>query len=66
MKKSISAKSIIGKSAMDFDDSELSEMCNSDSLQAEVRSTVPCSALATFVASYLGSAQTKCGKDNKK
>lgn len=66
MKNSNFTRNIIGKSVKDFEYSELLEMCGSDSLQAEVRTTVPCSALATFVASYLGSAQTKCGKDNKK
>ncbi|HGR0777119.1 TPA: two-peptide bacteriocin subunit PneA2, partial [Streptococcus pneumoniae] len=29
-------------------------------------STIICSATLSFIASYLGSAQTRCGKDNKK
>lgn len=33
---------------------------------ADPRSTIICSATLSFIASYLGSAQTRCGKDNKK
>lgn len=33
---------------------------------ADPRSTVICSATISFIASYLGSAQTRCGKSNKK
>lgn len=66
MKNVSISEEIVGRSVKDFNDTELAELCNSDSLHAEIRTTVPCSALYSFVASYLASAQTKCGKDNKK
>lgn len=55
---------IVGKSLKELSEKELMDVYGGRGM-SEPQSTMLCSALITFVGSYLGSAVTKCGKDNK-
>lgn len=56
---------VIGKSLKELSLEEM-QLVYGGTDGADPRSTIICSATLSFIASYLGSAQTRCGKDNKK
>ncbi|KSU47631.1 hypothetical protein AS033_15360 [Exiguobacterium indicum] len=55
----------VGTSLKELSEEEMNEIFGG-STDVDVRSSLVCSALLTFVGSYLASAGLKCGKDNKK
>ncbi len=55
----------VGTSLKELSEEERNEIFGG-STDVDVRSSLVCSALLTFVGSYLASAGLKCGKDNKK
>ncbi|MBF8153188.1 lichenicidin A2 family type 2 lantibiotic [Exiguobacterium sp. TBG-PICH-001] len=55
----------VGTSLKELSEEEMNEIFGG-STDVDVRSSMVCSALLTFVGSYLASAGLKCGKDNKK
>jgi type 2 lantibiotic, SP_1948 family len=55
---------VIGKSLKELSLEEM-QLVYGGTDGADPRSTIICSATLSFIASYLGSAQTRCGKYNK-
>ncbi|KQS15997.1 hypothetical protein ASF99_12480 [Exiguobacterium sp. Leaf187] len=55
----------VGTSLKELSEEEMNEIFGG-STDVDVRSSLVCSALLSFVGSYLASAGLKCGKDNKK
>ncbi|MED1811065.1 lichenicidin A2 family type 2 lantibiotic [Bacillus subtilis] len=59
-------ETIIGISMKSLSREEMNNLFGGNGADADVRSTPICSAGISFIATYLGSAATNCGKDNKK
>lgn len=64
MEKAMDSRAV-GTSLKELSEEEMNEIFGGSS-DVDVRSSLVCSALLTFVGSYLASAGLKCGKDGKK
>lgn len=56
---------IVGNSIKELTQKEMESIYGSNGANAETRSTPMCTLGISFLGSYLASAATKCGKDNK-
>ncbi|MGZ9815639.1 lichenicidin A2 family type 2 lantibiotic [Peribacillus simplex] len=59
-------ESPVGQSLKQISLDEMNVIYGGTGSDVDVRSSLVCTALASFIGSYLGSAAFKCGKDNKK
>ncbi|WP_025149540.1 hypothetical protein [Bacillus sp. H1a] len=66
MKQNEEYQDVVGPSLKELDLQTIQSVYGGYGADVEPRSSLVCTALFSFVGSYLGSATFKCGKDNKK